>query len=554
VRTTSTDKPKKSTNLFVSGVLILSISNVLQKVIGATLKIPLHGLLGGDGMGYYYIAYAIYVWFYMISTAGLPVAISIMISDSRARGNFREANKIFGITLRFFMAIGMAGTVIMIFGSKLFAKLYEQQGAYLAIMALAPTLFFVCISSCLRGYFQGYQLMLPTAISQLIEALGKLIIGISLAILTIRQGYGTEVTAAATVMGLTVGVFVGMLFLIFYKFRFKSEAYDAEFARPDSDTMPVRGWRSIAKQLFMIAVPVTLSASVMSFTSVIDGIIISRQLQSIGYTADLARTMMGDYSAQAVTMWNVPPALIYPIAYSIIPLISAAMKMGQTERVKTIMNSAIKVAALIALPSSIGMSVLSEPILKLVFTDQAAAERVAPLLSVLALSIFFISMLSITNAILQVYGHERKPIISMLAGSAVKIAVSYILIGTPSIGIFGAPVSTFVCYFVIMLINFYFVARYVGLIPDVKVILIKPLISAIICGAAAIGSHRLLVLVLNTKIATVCAIGIAALVYGVFIFIIGAVTRDDIMLLPKGSKLCAIFEKLRLLKKVDAGS
>ena len=330
--------------------------------------------------------------------------------------------------------------------------------------------------------------MLPPTHITAYQAL-QLIIGISLAILTIRQGYGTEVTAAATVMGLTVGVFVGMLFLIFYKFRFKSEAYDAEFARPDSDTMPVRGWRSIAKQLFMIAVPVTLSASVMSFTSVIDGIIISRQLQSIGYTADLARTMMGDYSAQAVTMWNVPPALIYPIAYSL-SAYSAAMKMGQTERVKTIMNSAIKVAALIALPSSIGMSVLSEPILKLVFTDQAAAERVAPLLSVLALSIFFISMLSITNAILQVYGHERKPIISMLAGSAVKIAVSYILIGTPSIGIFGAPVSAFIiCDRNATLLRDMWGLYYVKVIYHFY----RQLYRCSLIG------HRLLVLVLNTK-------------------------------------------------------
>lgn len=536
----------------MSGVLILSISNVLQKIIGATLKIPLHGLLGGDGMGYYLIAYTIYVWFYMISTAGLPVAISIMISDSRARGNFREANKIFGITMRFFMVIGLSGSLIMIFGSKLFASLYKQEGAYLAIMALAPTLFFVCISSALRGYFQGYQLMLPTAISQLIEALGKMTIGITLAIVTINQGFGSDVTAAATVMGLTVGVFIGMIFLIVFKLRFKPDPYDAEFVRPDSDMMEVRGWKTIAKSLFMIAIPITLSASIMSFTSIIDGIIISRQLQSLGYNADIARAMMGDYSAQAVTMWNVPPALIYPISYSIIPLISAAIKLGQTERVKNVMNSAIKVVALIALPCSIGMSVLAEPILKLVFTDQTAAESVAPLLSVLSLSIFFIAMVAITNAILQVHHYERKPIISMIAGSIAKIIFSYILIGSPSIELFGAPISTFICYLIIMLVNFYFVARYVGLIPNVRVVLVKPLVSAIICGAAALGSYKLLELVIHPKIATLCAIGFAALVYGVFIFLIGAVTRDDLMLLPKGNKLCSIFEKFHLLKKADA--
>ena len=548
MRTTSTDKPKKSTTLFLSGVLILSVSNVLQKIIGATLKIPLHGLIGGDGMGYYYIAYAIYIWFYMISTAGLPVAISIMISESRAKGNFREANKIFSITMKFFVVIGLVGSLVMIFGSRLFAELYEQSGAYLAIMALAPTLFFICISSSLRGYFQGYQTMLPTAISQLIEAVGKLVIGITLAVITMRQGFGSDVTAAATVLGLTVGVFIGMIFLIFYKLYFKPAIYDAEFLQPDSDTMPVRSWRSIAKSLFVIAVPVTLSASVMPFTSNIDGIIISRQLQSIGFTADLARTIMGDYTAQAVTMWNVPPALIYPISYSIIPLISAAMKLGQNERVKLIINSAIKVAALIALPSSLGMSVLAEPILKLVYTDTAAAERVAPLLTILSLSIFFISMLAVTNAILQVYHHERKPIISMLAGSVVKVVTSYILIGIPAIGIYGAPISTFICYLIIMMVNFYFLARYVGLIPDVKVILVKPLIASVFCAGAALGAYKLFAFAIPARVATIGAIGVAALVYGIFIFLIGAVTRDDLLLLPKGKKLCRIFERLHLLR------
>lgn len=550
--TTSIEKTKKSTRMFVSGVLILSISNVLQKIIGATLKIPLHGLIGSVSMGYHTIAYDIYKLLYMISNQGLPVAISIMISESRARGNFREVNKILKITLQILMAVGLAGTLTMAFGSKIFAKLYEQEGAYLAIIALSPALFFVCISSALRGYFQGYQLMLPTAISQLIEAVGKLAIGITFAIVAVNMGSGNEVNAAAAIMGLSVGAFVGMVFLITYKLRFKAQVYDAEYLRPDSDTMPVRGWKAITKQLLMIAVPVTLSASIMSFTSMIDNIIISRQLQAIGYTADLAAAMMGDYSAQAVTMWNVPPALIYPISYSIIPLIASAMKLGQTERVKTIMNSAIKVAALIALPSSIGLSVLAEPILKLVFTDQAAAERVAPLLSILALSVFFVAMIAVTNAILQVYGYERKPIISMIAGSVVKIVVSYLLIGTPSIGMYGAPTSTFACYLVIMLVNFYFVARYVGIIPDLRVILVKPLISAIVCGATALGSYKLLAMAVHPKISTLLAIAFAALVYGVFIFITGAVTREDILLLPRGQKLCSIFEKLHLIKRAEA--
>ena len=538
---------KKSTSLFISGVVILAVSNVLQKLIGMSLKIPLHGLLGGEGMGYYAIAYAIYKWFYMISTAGLPVAISIMISESRAKGNFREVGKIYKITLMFLMIIGFTGSLIMMTGSKLFAMLYNQPKSYLAIIALAPTLFFICISSALRGFFQGYQTMIPTAVSQLIESLGKLTIGILLAEVTLGRGLGYNVVAAATVLGLTIGVLIGMIFLIIYKLRFRSSLYDAEYLRPDSDTLPIRSGSQIAKTLFMIAVPITLSASIMPFPSLLDSMIISRQLQSIGFNSDLALTYLGDYDALAVSLWNVPPALIYPISYSIVPLISAAKAAGDNARVKLIMNSTIKVASLIALPSSLGMSVLAEPILKLLFNDESA-ERVAPLLSILALSIFFISMLAVTNSILQVFHHERKPIISMLAGSIIKIAASYTLIGIPAIGIFGAPISTFLCYFTIMMFNFYFVARYVGMIPDVKAMLIRPFISAVFCAGAALAAYKLLSVVIPASIATICAIAVAGLVYGVLIFVIGAITRDDILLLPKGEKLCGFFERLHLLR------
>jgi stage V sporulation protein B len=537
---------KKSKNLFFSGVLILTFSNMLIKVIGLTLKIPLSHILGDDGMAYYNVAYNIYVWFYMISTAGLPVAVSILISESRAKGNFRESKRIFHITLTLFFIIGLLGMCAMMGGSKLFAAAYKFGDSYIAILAIAPTLFFICISSAIRGYFQGFQNMIPTAVSQIIEAVGKLTMGILLAFYGIKQGYSLPVVAALTILGLTIGVAAAMLFLCVSKLLFREGPFNEEYRIPESDTLPVRSVKNLLWLLVTIAVPITLSASVMSFTTMIDGMIVSRRLQSIGYAEELTRVIFGNYNTLAVSMFNLPPALIYPISYSVVPMLSAAIASGDKKRVNFIMNSTLKTAALISIPCSLGMSVLSGPILKLLFTE-TSAERAAPLLSVLSLSVFFVGMLAITNALLQAHKLERKPITSMIAGSAVKLVSSYVLIGIPAVGMYGAPIGTFLCYLTIASINFFFLAKYIRLIPDVREIFIRPLIASLVCAGAAIGSYRLLETVISPRAATLGAIVCAAAVYIIAVFLFRCVVKDDILLLPKGQSIYGLLHRTKLV-------
>ena len=538
---------KKSNRLFLSGVMILTFSNILIKVIGLTLKIPLTHILGDDGMAYYDVAYKIYVWFYMISTAGLPVAVSILISESRVKGNIREVRRIFCITLVLFIVIGLFGMGVMMGGSKLFAAAYKFRESYIAILAIAPTLFFICVSSAIRGYFQGYQNMIPTALSQIIEAVGKLTLGILFAVYGIGQGYSMPVVAALTILGLTIGVAGAMLFLCVSKLLFNARTYDAQYLRPDSDTMPVRSIKTLCGLLIATSIPIMLSASVISFTNMLDGMILSRRLQSTGFSEEMTRIMYGNYNSVAVSMFNFPPALIYPISYSVIPLLSTAIASGDDRRVTFIMNSTLKTASLIALPCSIGMSVLSEPILKLLFKEESAV-RAAPLLSVLSLSVFFVGMLAITNALLQAHRLERKPIVSMTAGSVVKLISSYILIGIPRLGIYGAPIGTFLCYLVISLFNFYYLAKYVKLIPDIRLIFIRPLAASLVCSAAAIVSYKLLLHAGNPKVATLAAIAMAALVYIIAVFAFRCVDREDILLLPKGERICRLLERIRLIR------
>lgn len=539
-------KTKKSTKLFLSGVLILTFSNILIKVIGLTLKIPLSHLLGDDGMAYYNVAYDIYVWFYMISTAGLPVAISILISESRAKGNFREARRIFRITLALFVVIGLAGMAVMIFGSRGFAAAYKFPDAYIAIVAIAPTLFLICVSSAIRGYFQGYQNMLPTAVSQIIEALGKLTIGIFLAKYALSQGYDLPKVAAYTILGLTIGVGFGMLFLCISKLTFNAVPFDEEFVLPDSDSLPMRGIGELLKIIIITAIPITLSSSVMSFTNMIDGMILSRRLQQIGYSEESTRTLFGNYKTLAVSMFNLPPALVYPISYSTVPLLSAAVAQNDRRRVKFVSHSILKTASLITIPCAFGMAVLSEPILKLLFAEKSAVLA-APKLSLLAFSIIPVGMLSMTNAMLQAHKYERKPIISMLVGSVVKLAASYVLIGIPAINIYGAPIGTFLSYLSIVLVNFWFVKKYLCIRPRLGEILVRPVIAGMFCAGAAYGSYMLFDAVLPQKAATICAILCAGVVYVLAVFLMRCISEEDIRLLPKGDKLYSILHKVRLV-------
>ena len=540
-------KAKDTKKLFFSGVIVLTVANLLVKVIGAFLKVPLQSILTDTGMGYYSAAYDIYVWFYMISTAGLPVAVSIMISDSRAKGNFRDAKRIFRVVFTIFLIIGLIGTTLMMLLSGSFANMYQLSDAKYSIMAIAPTLFFICLSSAFRGYFQGHQEMAPTAFSEVIEAVGKLTLGIAFALWATKQGYPYHIVAAFTLIGLSIGSACGMLFLLLRKLLFKESAYNASLGVVPNETF-VTPTAKIIKTLLAIGIPITISSSVMSFTNVIDGMILSSRLQSLGYLEEQVSTMFGNYKALAVTMFNLPPSLIYPISASIVPLLSAAVSGGKNKLVKDTMNSSLRICSIIAFPCAFGMSALSYPLLSLLFPS-ASAAKAAPLLSVLAPSIFFLSMLSVTNSFLQSHKYQVYPIISMIAGAVVKLISSYVLIGTKGIEMYGAPIGTFLCYLTTMLLNFFFVAKKIGYIPNIGKIFVKPFISALLCAGAAYGSYELLgaVLPVSSKLITIIAIAVAVVVYLVAIFAIKALTRDDILLLPKGEKIARVLEKRKLI-------
>lgn len=518
------------------------------KLIGLLLKVLLFDYLGEDGMAYFNAAYTIYAAFYILSTSGFPVAVSILISESRAQGNARRVRQIFWIALGLFVLIGLAGTTVMLTGADFFAARTNMPGAAPAIRAIAPTLFFICISSAVRGYFQGHQIMLPTAISQIIESAGKLCIGMLMAGYAIERALPTADVAAYAISGLTIGVAVSMLFLVAVKCLWKPETEQAA-----GEDVPRK--RSILRRLVVIAIPVTASALVMSLTQLIDTLTIVDRLMDAGFVSGVAERMYGNYTTLVIPLFNLPPALIAPISTALVPMLTLAIKNGNKTKIREVIDAALRLTVLVALPCAIGLSVFSRPILYLLFPGKTeSVETAAPLLSFLAISVLFVALLNVTNAILQAYGQERKPIYSMLAGSAVKILISYLLIGMPAVNLFGAPMGTFLCHLTVTAINFYFIAKYTGDLHGVGHIFVKPL-AASFCGVGgALGIYLLLLhLIGPSNPVTLAAICAAVVFYLFFVLLFRAVGEDDIRMLPVGDKIAGLLVRLHLLKTSSKG-
>ncbi len=563
---------------FVYGAFILMLSNLVVKVVGALFKIPLANVIGDTAMGYYSSAYSVYSMLFLISTAGLPVAISRMIASARAQGKAGEMRRIFRASLGLFLVIGLASSLLLYFLAQQIAAIPQEPELALCFKTIAPILFFICLSSCIRGYFQGSQNMVPTAVSQVIEALGNLGVGLTLGVWAAKKGRAPAEVASFVLVGITVGVIASAVYLSFAKMLSAREEI------PEAKEKSERRTRDVVRELIAIAVPITIASSVLSLTSVIDSMVAVRRMKEIelGRHIDFssiqsmlfslravaapveentaAVSIYGAYTAKAVTLFNMPPTLIYPFAISIIPAISAAKSRADRADLHRTMDFTFRIVSLICLPAAVGLSVLSGPIIRLLFSTNetlytdargiavTSNEIAAPMLSILATAILFSGLISVSGAMLQGYGFERKSIFSTCCGVFTKLVSSWVLIGIPAIGAFGIPISTLLCYAVMFFFNMTFLAKHTHYVFSIRKVLLKPLLAAAGCGVTAALSFWLLSSRVGEKPATILAILLAAVVYVLLIFAIKGIEKEEILMLPKGEKLLSLSQKLRLLR------
>ncbi len=528
--------------VFFSGVLLLSFSTLLVKIIGLVYKIPMLSYLGSEGMGYFHSAYEIYALFCIIATAGLPVALSVLISEALSRREEEKVGRIYRAALWIFCLIGCGGTLLLWLGADWFCILIRSENAALCIRAISPTILFVCLSSAIRGYFQGYQKMLPTALSQLIEAIGKLVFGLLFAHLSLESGADTPTVAAAAGWGLTLGTALSTLYLFWEKL-----CRSPEIRNPNT-TGEIPGYPSLWAHLGKLAVPMTLGAALVSVTKLVDMVMILRRLQSIGYSELAANQIYGSYTALALSVFGLLPTLLNSLFLPLVPMLSSAIAAGNREKQREMVNTSYRLTAFFALPAAIGVSAFSRPILLLLFgNDPEAVAVAAPLLSMLGASVFLSSMISATNSVLHAYQVVNRPILSMLAGAAVKVAIAYFLIGNPIFGIIGAPISTFFCNLTVVLCNFIFAAKLCGR-PAVKEIFLRPLLLSVLSVGGAYLGYRLATPVLGeSRASALLFMSLAGLFYLIAALISGAFSAADIDSLPFGDKLLRILRKFRLI-------
>ena len=540
------DRAEKNTGkAFLSGVLLLSFSTVLVKIIGLIYKIPMLTYLGSVGMGYFNSAYEIYALFCVISTAGLPVALSVLISGALARGESARVRQIYRASMAVFVAVGLLGTLVMLLFSERFCELIRSEHARGCILAISPTVFFVCVSSALRGYFQGYQRMLPTALSQILESAGKLVFGLLLARYALARGYDTPTVAAFAGAGLTVGTAVSFVYLVIEKLRFshKEEQPTEPSSNGQDGTLCI--WHSLAR----LAIPMTLGASLVSLTKLIDMTMILRRLQSIGYSEVLANAAYGSYTTLALSVYGLLPALVNAIALPLVPMLSAAIASGDRTRQAEMIRGSYQLTSLFAIPASLGVAAYARPILLLLFRrDHEAVQIAAPLLSYLSTSVFLSCMITATNSVLHAYQAVKRPILSMLGGAAVKVLSAYLLIGSPQIALLGAPISTLLCNAAVVLLNLAFAASLCR-VPRLGGVFWRPLLAATLAvgGSWAIYAGILLPNGGEGTLATALAILLTVGFYLFFAILTGAVSAELITMLPMGDRICRILQKLRLL-------
>ena len=524
---------------FMKGAAILSASTLLVKLLGLLFSIPLANFISPEGMSHFYIAYNIFGLFLMLSTAGLPVAVSRMVGTATSQGRRREADRVFSVAFWLFFCLGLTGCLIMFFGADQIAVWYGSPEANFAIMALAPTLFFISIESSLRGYFQGRSNMVPTATSQIIEAVTKVIIGVGLAFYIIHN-FTQEPdrwAAVGAIVGVSISAALGAIYLVGFKFFQGRHDRRQNWA----EEPPLTTHQQMLLNLVRFAVPITIGSCFLSLLDTVDGAILMQRLQDgAGFTQDMADWWNGTIG-HARKFFDLPGAFVVPISTSLLPILSGAIAAKDKRQVDRISSTALRVTLLIGVPSSVGMAIFSQPICQLLLYNQPeVAQEAAPLLTMLSIAIAFSGLLFTTNAILQSFGRATRPVVDMAVGGVIKIVLSYVLIGIPEVAAMGSAISTVVSYVVMVTLNVFAIRGSLPHMDSVARTALPLVVSAVMMGGVSYGVYWLLIQVVSPRLAVLPAILVAIVVYAVSVVFFKGVSYDDVAMLPKGTTLARL--------------
>ncbi len=582
----------------LNGALVLVLATMIVKVIGAIYKIPLTALIGEVGRGYFSSAYEIYTPIYAISMAGLPIAVSKMVSENVTLGNYRDARMIFRVAQRLFLVVGVVGTLLLVLIAFPYVILGDCKDNLWSILMIAPSIFFCCMMSTYRGYYEGLRNMTPTAVSQVIEALGKLILGLTFARAVMNYGYdrfenGLTVfgktcaneaemlsatypyAAAGAVLAITFGTVAALLFMVVYR-KIKGDTFNRTMLVNSPRPKPSG---EITKIMIAMAIPMVISALITNVTNLIDNFTIRTRLayavsENLDYfkTAfaaslqgsgtldkDIGTYLYGCYFS-ALDFKNLITSITMSLGVSAIPALAAAIALKDKKEVGSTINSVVRICMLVAAPAGFGIAALAKPIMTLLYGGSAAENLIpisSPIVMIYGFATCIMALSTPLTNVLQAMGRADIPAKIVAIGAIIKVICNFIFVGIPELNIYGATIGTIICYTFIICANIYFTVKISGCRLDFVSAIVKPIVSAAVCAIAAFMCNAVLSNILTfgdassklngANLSVLISVGIAVIVYAACLLVIKGIAREDLIMLPKGKKIAKTLEKYGLI-------
>ncbi len=533
---------------FVKGAVILTLAGIFVRLIGAFFRIFLAMLISDEGIGLFQMAYPIYTTLLAVSTAGIPIAISKLVAEHMAKEDYRGALRVFHVSLSILALSGFLISWLLYLGADLFSRsVVQDPRAYLPLISISPAIFLVTLMSAYRGFFQGLQQMLPTALSQVAEQLGRVVIALILVVIFLPKGL--EYAAAAASFGAAAGACTGLLILLIIWQSQKKAFFIKMNRQPEKKSYR---YVNIVYNIFALSVPITMGSMVMPIIGIVDLSIVPQRLHIAGFETARATALYGQLTGMAAPIVHIPTIITVALAISLVPAISEALALKKIKLIQARSYMAIRMTMILAFPSAAGLYLLAEPITVLLFNNSEAG----PVLAILSLSVIFLTLYQTTSGILQGLGRTMDPVVSLFYGAAVKTVLTWTLTALPQLHIRGAALATVVGFGVAAIINVYKVQILTGTALRYLETVAKPLLASVgmaflVVFAYNKTSNILLLYDISAvnAVATLSAIIAGAAFYLLFLFLLGAIHREDLDAVPLiGSKIARIAEKLHLLR------
>ncbi len=583
---------------FLKGAAILSASMVIVKLLGAVYKIAmtnLYSMFGeeyaGLGVGLFNNAYELYIPLFTVATAGFPIAVSRLISESITQKRYKDVRQIHKVSIPFFVLMGVFCFGLMFVGSFYYIEVISSPYSLLPLLVLSPTILLGCLESIYRGYFEGTRNMVPTAVSEITEAAGKMVLGLIIAYCVMSTGLSSyqetgtifglvfssekeamytllSFSVAGAILGIVLGTFAAFIYL-FVRYK-RNSGITNEYLENSIDA---RSKRETFQRLLKTAIPIGLGAFVMSLSSFIDGIVIQNVLkdmaennrtemlanfQGLGLETTIPlnptketpitiQTVLWGYYGSVLTLMQVVTSVTQVFGTSAMPNVTSAYTSGNKTELKTSMETVLKLTMMVAFPAGLGLSVLAKPVLGLIYSDPALIEVGSRVLTVMGLTTIVTSAITPICSMLQGVGKVNIPLILYSGGLVIKVIITYAFVSVISINIQGATAGSFVAYTIMCIVALYLLIRYSKVVPNMLSTIIKPFGAAVICAAGAYFSHILFDNLVGGRIATVLAIIVAVVIYLIALLILRTFTASEVKFLPKGEKIAKLLEKYHLM-------